>query len=406
MMLKEYQLRSTKTRMLSITIVLVFFGQLVTASEDDKALISTLSEFSQRLYYVIGRKEANIVFSPHSVHSLLTLASKGAREPTAEVMKEALGITSLGDSVHSTYQDISREVRYPDSVQLGLGNGIFVKPGFTIDENFDQDAQSYYAAAVENINLGYPGGPEIPINEYIAMETQNNIQDLLSQGTINDNTRMLLVSVLLFRGSWKQQFDREETVQQTFHTDISATKVLDMMHDARTMRIKRDDDNQVDVGELCFEGDTYCLYIAIPQRIVTFMSLENSLAQPYRVSSLFEGLNDVYVELVVPKFKIETQLNLKSALTELGFGDIFDEDSADFSGIGSSDLYINDVIHKAVFEVTEDGTFGTAATVADGSGKSLSTSPPLERFIVDRPFIYFLRNKNTGHILLQGKFSG
>jgi serpin B len=109
------------------------------------------------------------------------------------------------------------------------------------------------------------------------------------------------------------------------------------------------------------------------------------------------------VELSLPKFKLESTLELIPVLTELGIKDIFDAEVANFSGITNDllGLYVGEIIQKAVIEVNEEGTEALAATVVQFRTKG---GGPL-RFIANRPFMFFLMSKyekNKNLILFSG----
>jgi serpin B len=126
---------------------------------------------------------------------------------------------------------------------------------------------------------------------------------------------------------------------------------------------------------------------------------------PTRVNDIIGALTDQDVALGLPKFTFSTALDLKSVLTNLGMTDAFDEATADFSGIdGARDLFIQSVVHQAFINVDENGTEAAAAT---GIGFSLTSFPynPVV-FVVDHPFLFMIRDRETGLILFMGKVVG
>ena len=81
--------------------------------------------------------------------------------------------------------------------------------------------------------------------------------------------------------------------------------------------------------------------------------------------------------------------------------DAFDSSRADFSGIdGARDLSVDKVIHKAVIAVDEQGTTAAAAT---GTSVGIVLVLPGQPFVVDQPFLFFIRHNPTGAILFQGR---
>ena len=108
------------------------------------------------------------------------------------------------------------------------------------------------------------------------------------------------------------------------------------------------------------------------------------------------------VKVYIPRFKFTQMFGLSEDLSKMGMEDAFDENKADFSGINGrkNDLYISKVIYKAFVEVNEEGTEAAAATAV-----ILDTKALIEELVfkADHPFIFFIRDKETGSILFMGR---
>ncbi|XP_055863185.1 leukocyte elastase inhibitor-like [Biomphalaria glabrata] len=392
--------------MITYAVIVAIIGQLVSADlQQQLALSSASSDFSQRLYQKVALDKPSIVYSPYSIHSALTMTSLGARGDTATEMKNTLSITSLGNSVHAIYKELIQQINSVTDVELNTANAIFVKPNFQIVPKFTQDTSEFYSAQTANIDLSADGGPEKPINDFVANKTKNIIQNILPPGTIDSNTVMLLVNTIFFNGTWRAPFEAHRTVSQDFKQLRGAVKQVQMMNADRYVNIKRDAVNKVDVAELPFKGGRFSMYIALPRAVDGITDLEQLLVQPEKVKQLFTGLSSVRVQLSIPKFKTETTLSLNTPLKDMGIRKAFISNAANFSGITSAQVFISQVLHKAVIEVKETGTVAAAATVIGVSLTSVQL-PPTQAFIADHPFVYFLRDNQTGQILFQGKFSG
>ena len=86
--------------------------------------------------------------------------------------------------------------------------------------------------------------------------------------------------------------------------------------------------------------------------------------------------------------------------------DMFDSSKADFSSIdGSKDLYVSHDLQKPFIEVNEEGSEAASATVVMTKAGSSMPSPPTSpiEFKADHPFLFFLRDKLTGMLLLHGR---
>ena len=106
----------------------------------------------------------------------------------------------------------------------------------------------------------------------------------------------------------------------------------------------------------------------------------------------------------MPKFNLTHSANLAEPLKSLGMTNMFsDRGHADFSGMdGTKDLYVEKVKQKVVVEVNEEGSEAVAAT-ALGFVLVSATFIPTQMFIVDHPFIFYIRDKLTGMLLFQGR---
>ena len=107
------------------------------------------------------------------------------------------------------------------------------------------------------------------------------------------------------------------------------------------------------------------------------------------------------VHLEIPKFKIETTIHLSEVLKSLGMTDMFDESAADFGGISEENLVVTNAIQKAFIEVDEIGTTAAAATSLVIGTRSAAR----QIFIADHPFLFFVRDLQTGLLLFQGRLA-
>ncbi|XP_059177961.1 serpin B4-like isoform X2 [Physella acuta] len=383
-----------------IVVILAIAGQLVAADPQQQlALSAATSGFSQRLYQKVALNRENVVYSPYSIHSALSMTSLGARGETATEMAETLGVSSLGPAVHTIYKELITQLNSNTDVEINTGNAIFVNPRYTIVPQFITDVRDYYFAKADNFDLSAPGGPEEKINDYISRATKNTIMNTLEKGFIKRNTVMLLVNTLFFNGTWESQFPKYNTRSERFYKPGGLVTKVDMMEGNFEIFYKEDATNKVDVAELPFKGERFSLFIVIPHKVDGINALEQLLATPGKVDELFTGLEQTFMSVSIPKFTTETEVELSETLIDLGMVKAFN--SADFSGMVKANVAIDKVIHKAKIVVMETGTVAAAATVValKESGTSLF-------FKADHPFLYFIRDKVTGHIFFQGKFSG
>lgn len=114
-------------------------------------------------------------------------------------------------------------------------------------------------------------------------------------------------------------------------------------------------------------------------------------------------MDEVEVEVFLPRFKLEENYDMEAVLRSLGMTDAFDQEKADFSGISSGrNLFLSKVVHKSFVEVNEEGTEAAAATAAIMMFRCARIIP---RFCADHPFLFFIQHSKTNSILFCGRFS-
>ena len=160
----------------------------------------------------------------------------------------------------------------------------------------------------------------------------------------------------------------------------------------------------LEVIELPYAGDSLSMFIILPDRPTTLAELENSLTfdDLVNVRQKFQ-MTSGQVTLFLPKFRLDERLSLAQLLTAMGMRDLFTEGVADLSGIdGSRELYVSEVLHRAVVEVNEEGTEAAAATAVVCEEYFASVDTP-RVFRADRPFLFFIQHRATKSVLFLGR---
>ncbi|CAO2636454.1 Serpin B11 [Lemmus lemmus] len=244
------------------------------------------------------------------------------------------------------------------------------------------------------------------INTWVKNKTNGKVTNLFGKGTIDPSSVMVLVSAIYFKGQWKNKFEKRETVKAPFHISVGKSAVVDMMYQTGTFKLAFIKEPQMQVLELPYADNNLRMIILLPVGTANvnqnFLQIESKLS----FRNLMEWTNrrkmkSQYVEVFLPRFKIEKNYEMRGHLKPLGLQDIFDESRADLSGIASGGrLYISKLMHKSFIEVTEEGSEATAATENDIVEKQL---PESTVFRADHPFLFVIRK--NGIILFTGKVS-
>ena len=351
---------------------------------------------------------ANLFFSPYSISSALAMTYAGAREATARQMDDVLQFGLPQDQVSEMFARLIDGIRCAGCgrpwsqgrlFELSTANSLWVQDGYELLQTFLNTLEFDYRAPARRVDfLGDPEGSRMAINDWVVRETRGRIEDLLSAGVITPATRMILVNAIYFYAAWADPFSPEQTYDAPFTLADGSVVPVATMHGTMTGDYARVDG--VEVIDLPFAGGTARMTVLLPDADrfdAVEQSLDAAMFEEY-VSMLDWGR----LEVAVPKFRIESKTDLSKSLIELGMSDAFNRDAADFSGMdGSEDLFIGKVIHQAFVEVREEGTEAAAATAVLMMGTGMPPEPV--EVSIDRPFIFAIRETQTGTILFLGR---
>jgi len=247
-------------------------------------------------------------------------------------------------------------------------------------------------------------GSAAAINKWVAEKTNNKVPEIVPESAIDDQTRLILVNAVYFKGDWKEKFNAHSTRENDFHVSPAETVKVQLMYLEKEFYYGVNDNIKCQAIELPYAGDSLSMFIILPNQSTTLADVEKKLTSDdlTNVREKFQ-MASREVEVWLPKFRLDEKLSLVEALAGMGMKDLFMAGVADLSGVdGTHELYVSQVLHRAVVDVNEEGTEAAAATAVTMMlcSASLNTSP---QFRADRPFLFFIQHKATKSILFLGR---
>ena len=389
-----------------------FCKSLIGVVNEHRAEVGSVSgaaeEFGKSLYAVIKEtEEGNILFSPYSVAAVLAMLSEGARGETLDMMRRMMHLPEA-ETLRVGYKDsipvLRTNERCNENLTLDTANTAFVMEGFQVLDEFQKSLKENYHANMSSVDFADNEKAARTINDWVASKTQNKITDLIQADSLSALTRLLLVNAVYFEAAWETQFDKENTAPGMFSVARSLSKKVQMMS-LMDHKINFADLDQLDCSmvELPYKGNRIVMQVILPNQINGVFDLENKLSEGDLNSLFSENMENIRVDLTLPRFKLFHSLSLSDSLKQMGMEDMFSDAKADFSGIAGTrgDLYVSSVFQKVFVEVNEEGSEAAAATAAIVKTRCLP--PPNQMFNVDHPFLFIIRDKLTGMILFQGR---
>jgi serpin B len=380
---------------------------------DAAALRQGNTAFATDLYAALRKDSSfanqNIFFSPHSISVALAMTYAGARGATASEIKSAMHFTLPDARLHAAFDALDLALTSPRTpaadgktpLTLNVANSMWGEATSTFEQPFLDTLATNYGAGVYLADFkNAPDAARITINDWVAGKTNDKIRDLLSAGSIDTLTRLVLVNAVYFNGDWVLPFSPNATSAGTFH-GVNGDTPAQMMH--KTADVSYGQGNGWRAINLPYYGGAVFTAI-LPDNLAAFESSFNAAA----LADIDSALNSTQVALTLPKFKIEGDaFSLKDPLKTLGATTLFMQDKADFSGISTKEpLYVSAALHKAFINVDEKGTEAAAATAIGISTMSAPLSPPPVVLTFDKPFVFLIRDTATGAIVFLGRYVG
>lgn len=371
-----------------------------------------LNSFTLSLYKQTEKSD-NTLLSPLSVAAALSLVELGAKGEAANALHKTLGAESAAQhrkGLQGLVQTISGdgkaverhgEMIHPHS--LRIGNALWAAEGYKLNPSFVRDAQESYKAVARSMDVSKPKETADSINAWVLEATADKIKDLIDPGQIDSLTRMILVNAVHFLGRWQEPFSESSTADKPFFVN-GKSKSVDVPTMVTSYFFKALDNKEVTVAEMPYwstsDDNAMVMTLIVPKKRDGLEALEAKLS-PELLEDWFSHLTaQRRVAIHLPKWKAESSKELSASLGALGLDPLFGA-KADLSGISEEEgLQLSAVIHKTYISVDEKGTEAAAATAIMMAGSA--PSEPIDLH-ADHPFLYLIRDTETGTILFIGR---
>jgi len=370
------------------------------------ALTADNNSFAADLYGQLRKQPGNLFFSPQSISTAFAMAYAGAQGQTAVQMQTVFHFTLPAENLHPAMGALLAAMNAPhQGYELRVADALWAQQDESLLQSYLQLVQTDYSAGLHQVDFkSAPDGVRSTIDQWVEQQTNGKIQNLIGPGALTPSTRLVLTNAIYFKGSWLDPFRPEATDNEDFHLSVKQTIQAPMMH--RTGGYRYYDGGTFQELELPYQGDELSMVVLLPKEIGGLTALEESFTASAVSNWLGKLAPAKKVILTLPKFTLTQQFELSSALAKMGMPLAFGG-AADFSGMnGKRDFAISAAIHKAFIDVNEQGTEAAAATAiaifATAMRRQENEPPPIV-FKADHPFLFLIRDVQSGSILFLGR---
>ncbi|KAL6493360.1 hypothetical protein OROGR_032494 [Orobanche gracilis] len=379
--------------------------------QTDIALTTTKHLFSKQEYH-----DQNLIFSPFSLHIVLSVMAAGSHGSTLEELLSFLRLDSA-DHLNTFFSQLVSFLLSDvaaSSHRLSFVNGMWADESLFLIHSFKLLVATHYKATLDVVNfLTKAEQARRDANLWVQKETKGVITELLPPEAAHPSTKLIFANALYFKGAWKHKFDASRTIYGDFHLlngscvrvpfmrckENEGFKFINTFDGFKVLRLSYQQGRD--------EKRRFSMYIFLPDAKDGLPALIEKLA------SMSGFLEDKFPRrkvrvgfFQIPKFKISFELEASHVLKELGVVSPFSDKDADFTNMveASSDgLYVDSIFHKAFIKVNEEGTTAGAATGTLWAKKCCSQIPAGIDFIANHPFLFLIREDFTGTILFVGQ---
>lgn len=369
----------------------------------------TIAEWSVNVYNHLRAtgEDENILFSPLSIALAMGVMELGAQGSTLKEIRHSMGYESLKSGEEFSFlRDFSSMVSAEEGQYvMKIANSLFVQNGFHINEEFLQMMKMYFNAEVNHVDFSENVAVANYINKWVENYTNSLLKDLVSPGDFDAVTHLALINAVYFKGNWKSQFRPENTRTFSFTKDDESEVQIPMMYQQGEFYYGEFSDGSNEAGgiyqvlEIPYEGDEVSMMLVLSRQEVPLATLE-PLLKPQLIEEWANSVKKQKVEVYLPRFTVEQEIDLKDILKALGVTEIFIKDANLTAMSDKKELFLSKAVHKSFIEVNEEGS---EAAVASGMIAISRMAVLFPQVIVDHPFLFLIKNRKTGTILFMGR---
>jgi serpin B len=364
-------------------------------------VIEYVNEFGVELFTkVAGEENKNLMLSPLSASAALTMLLNGCAGDTYDQLRGTLKYPEAMTTgeINEVYKSLVGQLLEVDpKVKLAIANAIFYRNGFTVKNPFLNTMDTDFNAEIAGLDFSLPSALTT-INKWASDNTNGKIPMVLNE--ISPDAVMFIMNALYFKGDWSYQFDKELTSSRAFYLVGSNSVNVSTM--------KGEIGSKVTSGtgyraiEMPYGQTNFTMVVIVPDGTLADFNASFDAEEWSSVTSAFDN-QDEYGKLTVymPKFKFSYEKYLNDQLKGMGMLDAFDPYLADLSGIADASIFVSFVKQNTFVEVDEKGTEAAAVTTI---GVEVTSFPPQPReFVVDKPFVFAIRERTTNTLLFIGQ---
>lgn len=374
----------------------------------ERQLVEGNNDFAFNLFRQSSDPLKDQIISPISITYALGMLNNGAAGETQNQINKTLGFGETGaDGINAFCQKMLSEAPVLDKLtKVMIANTIYMNKDYALKPDFVKKANDYFLAQPETRDFG-DGKTLDVINQWASDHTQKMIEKVLSPDEFNTSAVSYLLNAIYFKGNWAQKFDANETQMEVFEHAGPDKHLLQvpMMHQKEQFPYTENDLCQA--VTLPYGNGAYTMTLLLPREGKQVSDVLNTLtSETWRRN--YQYMGQANVDLKLPRFESNTNLDLVETMSSLGMPNAFDPYKAEFSNFCDVPTFIGLMKQVARIKLNETGTEAAAVTVIGMDLTAFGPEPTIRDVVLhaNRPFLYVISEQSTGTIFFVGQYMG
>lgn len=373
-----------------------------TDQEFRKAMTGTALDMLKILYNKEENSNKNVLISPDSILTAMSMVECGAKGNTLDEMVSAFGSLPADDFDAYLYT-LNKRITSSKKVKYHMADSIWYKDSeLDVRNEFLQKNVDFFGAQI--FQAPFRSDTLDDINNWVYNKTRGMIPGILSD--LDKDTVMILLNAIAFEGEWENKYDEYQVKRNVpfYHengllmkNDFALTGTEDTYLEIKGAKgfIKN-----YAGREIAFLG------LEMPKDTTIEQFLSGLTADDF-IEGYDKRTTEYDVITSMPEFNYDFSTSLVDTLKEIGIKDAFDPDLANFNDIATLKpdeyLFISDVLHKTHIELDRNGTKAAAVTAIIMDKASAAPTQKEKKYVtLDHPFVYAIIDTESGIPLFIG----
>lgn len=355
-------------------------------------------------------RERNSLLSPLALALSFATMLEGSVAKTIDRVLETLRWELLRDSdIRYVLAHSLLRLSHLPNESVRVEAAAFVQRDFDVVGDYRESLSAYYGADVLLVNFLDQRAALVAINSWVCRVTSRVILRLLLDKTteVDSRARFLPVAVVTLNLTFDQPF-RDPTVQRPFYASSIASQSVESMHTVGTFGYKEFTEHGFKAAALPLLSGNLSLLLLLPDEGSTLTTVRQVLIKhPDLLLELQEQMTPTPMEITLPRFKVTAVCGLKSALTSLGHGYLFDRLHTNLGALSRhGHAYASNLLNAVSLDVgpVSSSTRQPEPEQSDAARAARDADTPTP-FHANRPFIYVVADKRDNMPIVVGQFA-